>query len=436
MKVLFVCTANTTHYYPLVPLAWALRTAGHEVRVAAPPELTEVITTTGLTAVEVGVADFNENGDPQAAQLYEHLLTAGAADLVQHFDFGRGAWSFEELFGVQSLMVSTFFDPMNNLPMIQDLVAFAERWKPDLVIREIYSIAGSVAAHIVGTAHARVVYGPDNVTHVRQPFLAELAARSPQSRDDPAAEWLDRVLARYGTSFDEDVLTGQWIIDLAPPSTRLDHGLRTVGVRYTPFNGPAVVPDWLHERPARRRICITSGLSGRETGDDVFAIGDILVGLDDLDLEIVATVAPDYAGPVPANTRAVEFVPMNDLLPTCELVVHHGGAGTWLTANLHGVPQIIISHGWDTGLKEERLRQCGNGIAVPAVQATPAAIRDAICRVLGQPSYRAAARRLQDELLREPTCNDIVPVLEQLVSERHSGTRSEHALARAMSYAS
>ena len=54
MRVLLTTFAHNTHFYNLVPLAWALRTAGHEVRVASQPDLTEAITAAGLTAVPVG----------------------------------------------------------------------------------------------------------------------------------------------------------------------------------------------------------------------------------------------------------------------------------------------------------------------------------------------------------------------------------------------
>jgi len=54
MKVLFTTWAWPSHFFPLVPLAWALRAAGHEVRVASGPELAGTIRASGLPAVSVG----------------------------------------------------------------------------------------------------------------------------------------------------------------------------------------------------------------------------------------------------------------------------------------------------------------------------------------------------------------------------------------------
>jgi protomycinolide IV desosaminyltransferase len=422
MRVLVVCTAHPTHYFQLVPLAWAMRTAGHEVRVAVPPELADTVTGSGLTAVPVGVADWNEDGDPLAAGLYERLLAAGGADYAQHFDYsgrGRGQWSWEELLTLHNLTVATFYESMNNPPMIDDVVAFARHWRPDLVIREIYSFAGGIAAHVTGAAHARLIYGPDNLTHVRRPFLARSGTLPEQCREDPTAEWLERAARPHGSGFTEEILTGHWTVDLTPPSTRLDHGLHTVGMRYVPYNGPAVVADWLWKPPSRPRICLTGGMASPEA----FAMGDMLAGLADLDVEIIATVDAGQAArlpEVPGNTRVVDFVPMHDLLPTCALVVHHGGGGTRATAEFHGVPQIIVSHGWDTVLKADRLAELGAALTIPAADLTPSAVRAGVRQVLGDPAFAEAAGRLRAELLAEPTANEIVPVLEQLTTKHRA----------------
>ena len=54
MRVLFTTGPIPTHLNLLVPTAWALRTAGHEVCVASSPDLREAIKDAGLPAVTVG----------------------------------------------------------------------------------------------------------------------------------------------------------------------------------------------------------------------------------------------------------------------------------------------------------------------------------------------------------------------------------------------
>src|SRR5687767_8753910 len=67
MRVLFTVYPSFAHLYPLVPYAWALQSAGHEVRVASHGSFAASIASTGLTPVSLG--------DPQA---HEARLTDGA----------------------------------------------------------------------------------------------------------------------------------------------------------------------------------------------------------------------------------------------------------------------------------------------------------------------------------------------------------------------
>src|SRR4051812_47073841 len=54
MRVLVTCWAWPSHYLPLVPLLWALRAQGHEVRVATQPALARAVTDSGQVFVQAG----------------------------------------------------------------------------------------------------------------------------------------------------------------------------------------------------------------------------------------------------------------------------------------------------------------------------------------------------------------------------------------------
>lgn len=424
---MFTCFAHNTHFFPMVPMAWALCAAGHEVRVVSQPDLAETITRAGLTAVPVdqrGWAGWSHT-DPRAPELFGRMYPAGV-EHVQYFDFtghDRRQWTWEHLLSVEHVMVAALYAAMNNEPMIDGSVAFARSWQPDLVIGETYTFAGAVAARAVGAAHARLVWGPDNARLARNAFLAAAAEQPPEHREDPSAEWLGAVLERYGSRFDEEVLTGQWTIAPISPSARVDTGLRTVGVRYVPYNGPSVVPDFLRIPPESRRVCLTFGLTDREAGRGVDSLSDLLDAVADLDAEFVATLDEtqlDTVGKIPDNVRVVEFVPLNDLLPTCAAVVHQSGVGTRATAELHGVPQLMLTDGWDSELKGEHLERVGAGLALPVSQLTAGGVRDRIVRLLDDPSFADGARRLRQEVLAEPTPADVVPLIEELTAE-HRG---------------
>ncbi len=125
---------------------------------------------------------------------------------------------------------------------------------------------------------------------------------------------------------------------------------------------------------------------------------------------------------MPANARIVDFVPMDVLLPSCAAVIHHGGAGTWGAAVLHGVPQIIIGALWDAPLKGQQIDRLGAGISLRPEDLDAATLREAVVRVLEDPSIAEGARKLRAEMRSDPAPADIVPTLERLTA-RYGHTR-------------
>ena len=75
MRVLFVSLSEKSHVYLMVPLAWALSAAGHDVRVASYPLAVETITRAGLTAVPVGT-DHGVHRDMSAYRESQDYATA------------------------------------------------------------------------------------------------------------------------------------------------------------------------------------------------------------------------------------------------------------------------------------------------------------------------------------------------------------------------
>lgn len=419
MRVMFASFAGPTHFLPMVPTAWALRTAGHEVLVASQPDLSDTITGAGLTTAPVGRAGWMSD-DPWATDLLGDLLWPGA-NHVQSFDFAGhdpDRWTWESLLTLEKIMVPSLYASMNNDYMMDDLVELALSWRPDLVLWETYTFSGAVAARVSGAAHARMVLGPNVALWVRRAFLRELAAQPPEQREDPTAEWLGWTLERFGQRFDEEIVTGQWTIDGTPPSMRLDTGVRTLGTRFVPHT-PGTVPAWSRRSTDRPRVCFTLGLTelSRVLGD---SLGDCLRAMATVDAEFVLTLDPaelDHLSEVPDNVRAVGFVPLHELLPTCSLVVHTAGASTRSTAQIHGVPQVCIGSGWDTMVEGAEMARQGAGICLSLDGLTVESLRRAMVRVLEEPAFAEGARKLRREVLSLPTPNEMVPVIEGFTAE-------------------
>jgi L-2-deoxyfucosyltransferase len=429
MRVLFTTFAARNHVYSQVSLAWALRAAGHEVCVASQPDIADVITGTGLTAVPVGKALNQEGTMEELRERQEQAETEGGDDapdaqlLLRMDELRPEKLTYDHMHGVFTAMTSAVLQNFSPPDLVDELVEFARGWRPDLVVWDPLTFAGPVVARVCGAAHARLLFGLDLVGRMRESYVAAVGSRAVGLGEDPLEEWLGWVLERYGCGFGEDLVVGQWSVDPVPSALRLPVGGVCVPVRYVPFNGRAVVPGWLRERPERPRVCVTLGVSHREIlGGDQASVGALLDAVAGLDVEVVATLTAEQLGSlssVPENVRVVDFVPMDVLLPSCAAIINHGGAGTFQTALVHGVPQLIVPDlVWDTVPKAHALERYGAGIAIRDVEGfTPEELRSGLVRILEDPSFAANAGRLRREVLSAPAPSDIVPTLERLTAE-------------------
>lgn len=416
MRVLFACVSEKSHILTMAPLAWALTNAGHEVRLASAPAVTDTITSAGITAVPVGT-DHTLHEALAQEESVEHPLSDWSEPWAD-----KQTW--EMLLLKYQVGVGYAFQPYNDT-IVDDLVEFARYWQPDLVIWDPITFAGPVAARAVGAAHARLTWCVDVYSTMRQVFH-ELAAQQPEDqRSDPMADWLGAQLERHGSEFHEDVVNGQFTIDLIPDGIQLPLPVDRVPVRFTPYHGRSVVPKWLMAPPERRRVLLTLGVSfGTVLGSSFVPLEAAFEALADLDVEVVATLGDaDLAavGSVPDNVRVVDFVPMHALMPSLSAVVHHGGYGTWSAAALYGVPQYVLPIRMsDMWIRGERLAEFGAGLVTHPTEVTVDGLRSGVQALLDQPSYAARAADLRRTMLETPTVNDLVAPLEELADKHRA----------------
>ncbi|WP_405145979.1 activator-dependent family glycosyltransferase [Sphaerisporangium sp. NBC_01403] len=423
MRILFVTNPFKSHLFVQVPLAWALRAAGHEVCVAGPPDMADDIANTGLPGVSVGEMLLLEEKMAQAGPVEESAEPVDsrgqATGKSVQTDFGWGD-PYVELADFAGGVHAVFFPDST----VDDLVDFARSWRPDLVITDPTAFPGAVAAKAVGAAHARMLFGVDRAVQLRSACLAQ-----PDSAGDPLRDWLQPTMERFGLEFDESTVSGDWTISPMPPWIWRPEGVHYLPMRNVPFNGPSPTPRWVYEQPTRRRICVTMGLSHRDANVVGVAASarDLLDAMADLDVEVIATLNAQQLESVtalPDNVRAVDFVPLNALLPTCSAIVHSGGAGSFASALEHGVPQIIVPNGykvenwWGPVAMANGLEGRGAGVyAANADRLTADGLRDSLKLVLEDPSFAANAAQVRTEVRAMPSPGDLVPALERLTAE-------------------
>ncbi|MFG3440071.1 activator-dependent family glycosyltransferase [Nonomuraea sp. NPDC047897] len=422
MRVVIATIAENAHLQGMVPVGWALRTAGHEVRVVSQPRLVDAVAGSGLTAVPVG----------RDRDLWRVMNTYRVLDGLRERAplFGRADRPAEEITweyvrdGYRRVV--PWWWRMVNDSMMDDLVAYCREWRPDLVIWGPVTFAGAVAAKVAGAAHARLVWGADKFALMRGHFLRLRDEQPPEEREDALAGWLGGRLARFGERFSEDLACGQFTIDCVPGSLRpgAGAGLTRVPMRYVPYNGRSVLPGWLRTPPERPRVALTMGISAASRQDEHMGTGQALLdALAGLDVEVVATLSARQQAElarVPDNARLVDYAPLHALAPTCSAAVHHGGWGTLATLTACGVPQLMLPNLLDQPLLTRAVARQGAGLALSEEETTAANVRAGLERLLADPSFAEAARRLRAEVLAMPSPNQVVLELERLTEEHRS----------------
>ncbi len=415
MRILFVSNPPRTVYKYMFTIAWALRTAGHEVRFASQPEFVDEVLQAGLTAVPVGHSrDMHKVAARTRGVENERAGIPAPYDVYEEPE--KATWEH---------MVSTManegieWHKYGNFPIISGLVEFARYWEPDLVVWDPLSFAGAIAAKACGAAHARLLFGVDVFGKVRQQFVKLRDAQPADQRRDPLAEWMGAYARKYGFDFTEDMFTGDFTLDQFPLSWQDEADLEYVRTQYIAYNGASVVPKWLQTPPAKPRIAITMGNSAVEVyrGYNV-PLSDLLGSVADLDVEVVATVAASQQpllGKTPDNARIVDFAPMHALAPTCSVVVHHAGAATMGTTARHPVPQLALPYHYDQPTLGKMLEKQGAGLSIHVSEVTPEKFRTAIDRLLTEQVFQDRAVALRDEIFALPTPNQAVPRIEELV---------------------
>ncbi|GAA0639150.1 DUF1205 domain-containing protein [Kutzneria viridogrisea] len=388
MRVLFSTSPLHGHLFPMVPLAYALQAAGHEVMVSATRNFHGPIEEAGLLPVgwlpEIEVPSFMLR-DRSGAQLSHPKDPAGRTEAA-----GR-AW------GRYAAMV------------LESTLDICRVLRPDLVITEPTDYAAGMAAARLGLPWVEHGWGFGGLPEFRPAAGAELAPE----------------LAELGLS---RLPSPDLAVDVWAPDPRRDHAPRVRRIRYVPYNGRAVDPGLPAPRPDRPRICLTFGNNLPRYGRSRFEpmLQATAKALADTGVEVVVALADDLAADwpqAPDQVRVVSWLPLSLVVPRCAAVVHHGGAGTTFVAMLNGVPQLVIPQAADQFANAEHVHRLEAGHHLPAAVGTPERIAVECTRLLADNRYRVAARAAAEENLAAPLPGEIVPELEALAAAVPSGCR-------------
>ncbi|KAB2340343.1 nucleotide disphospho-sugar-binding domain-containing protein [Actinomadura rudentiformis] len=365
MRVLVSTIPLFGHFSPMVALAWALRSAGHEVVVACHRDFAETVTRAGLPAEIVSETLGKEDYAAFNGNSSEHPFELS----------GRG-WA-----GL-------------GLRCLDGMAGIFKAGPPDLLISEPAEFAGRLIATERGIPWVQHHWGlavPPEIVNAAEAELAEPAGLPrPDLTLYPCAPSLLQPYAEPGTH-----------------------------MRYIPYNGAEVVADWVPARSGRPRVLLTFGsvLPRHGTAALRRLVVDIAERLAGDGREVIVGMDPAMTeghGPMPEGVVMAGWVPLNQVLPTCDAIIHHGGMGSSSSAVVYGVPQLLIPQGTDQYVNSERLSASGAAIRLVGAEASASAAAEAVTALLEHTSYARAAQALADEVRAQPAPAAIVSTLSCL----------------------
>lgn len=197
------------------------------------------------------------------------------------------------------------------------------------------------------------------------------------------------------------------------PRSDLADNVRFAGPLLGHVRGEA--PGWWDDLDGSRPVVhVTQGTV--DNHDFSKLIGPTLMGLADHDVVTVVTTGGRalnaLPSPLPDNVRCATFIPYHLLLPKVDVMVTNGGYGGVQYAITHGVPLVVAPEREDKPDVAARVAWSGIGLNLKTGRPTADTVARAVTRVLGDPSYRGAARRLASEARGYDALASIVAELE------------------------
>ncbi len=214
-----------------------------------------------------------------------------------------------------------------------------------------------------------------------------------------------------GSVFDLPLRTDV-VLQLSPPGLEyprpgLPVSVRFVGPLPTPVRGlpdPPWAADLDGELPV---VHVTQGtVANRDVGKlivpAVAALAErpvlVVLTAGGRSEEALREAVVGALGRVPPNVRTARFLDYTRLLPKVDALVTNGGFGTVTQALAHGVPLVVAGRSEDKAEVGARVAWSGAGIDLRTDTPSADRLDRAVGRVLFEPRYRAAARRLREQV--------------------------------------
>jgi L-noviosyl transferase len=370
MRILMFGNPMPGHVLPMLPLARALRQQGQVVAFATSVHMAGLIEPDGFPLIAAGPT-----------------TEAVIAEVTRRSGGGTPAHRPTEFVG-------QFFAGARVDLGLDEALAGARAWEPDLIVSEHCDFVGPLVASVLKVPSVVMAIDP-----ALEPDVLHALAETVRPR----------YLAR-GLQAPAHAPSGDVLLDLCPPSLQRDGALPDLA-RKALRPEPHRAPDGTPPAPRAAGSGRPRVLVGFSTAPGAAPrLGPVLESLGTLDVDLVATSGGVPVDPLALDQERVElvtFVPAAELLDGVSVVVHHGGSGTTFGTAARGVPAVVVPGTAGQQRQANRLQASGAGLALPIGEQEPEAVTAAVRRLLEEPAFTTAAHRLRDEIAAMPSATEV-----------------------------
>lgn len=398
-RILFTTNAMDGHTRPCLPVAQALRNAGHEVHWYTGHAYERLVRNAGASFTPFGAElEFDSPG-------------------------GKG------LLKLNKGIIDVF---LSRIPgFMADLARVFDAFDPEVVVADHAFMAGPVLAEQRNIARVCLSTGPLNLSSTdTAPFGTGLA---------PSATALGRVRNRVlywvvcgmllrgaqqmavrmradmglpplrGFFIDWTALISDHYLQPTVPEFEYPRRDLPPSVQFTGVTLRADLDDWTPpawwadlaaaHQAGRPVVFVTQGTVATDPGNLVLPAIAALAHAETLVVAVCGGRDPEQvisAARRPANLRIASFIPYTKVLPFADVMITNGGYGGVQAALAHGVPLVTAGTSEDKQEVNARVAWSGAGVSLRTDRPSAKRIEAAVRKVLTEPGYLARARELRD----------------------------------------
>jgi UDP:flavonoid glycosyltransferase YjiC (YdhE family) len=197
------------------------------------------------------------------------------------------------------------------------------------------------------------------------------------------------------------------------PRAELPAPLHFVGPTTVSQRSEHPLPPWWDDLDGSRPVVHVT--QGTVANDDLSRLVEpAIAALAGEDVLVVVTTCGGTLRadtPLPSNVRVAEFLPYDELLPRCAVMVSNGGYGGVNHALRYGVPLVAVGASEDKREVVARVTWSGAGLGYARNSLPQRKLRRAVHSVLTEPRYRDRAGQLAAEIATGPTMDDVLKLI-------------------------